>query len=388
MADMLSGPKDIGESTRKPVEEKLVIMKGKVIANVLNIRAQPSKGADVIGKLAKNNQVDILGLNDGWYEIKFKDSNAFVVAEFVEELMKTGVVNSNLLNIRNLPNKDAEKIDQISKGKEVTIVDEIDGWFKIKYKAGFGYVFGEFIDIKGAPVEKAFLFTDPELFRTSLEPAKKLEETGSHAQIVVKSTYNKYGNLLSVLCKKLGIDLAAALAVFSVESGGVALNKGRIVIRFENHIFYNYWGKFNQEEFQKHFRFTASIKGHQFRRDSTSEWIDFHGNQDREYEVLNFARTLDNEKALYSISMGLPQMMGFNAKIVGYNTAQEMFDKFTQDIRYQVFAFFDFLSPQMISYFRAKEFVRIAEYYNGMGQAQMYGKIIHDYCQAFPSNMV
>ncbi len=387
---MLTKPDQIGESTRKPFEEKAIIMKGKVIANVLNIRAQASKDGDIVGKLGKDDLVDIIALKDSWYEIKFKDSSAFVFGEFIEELVKQGIVNVNLLNIRNLPNKDADKIDQITMNVEVVIVDEIDDWYKIKYKDGFGYVFADFITIKDSKDARRYLFQDVELLRTTLEPSKKIDESGNRIQSIVKSAYNKYGNLLSVLSSKLGIDLAASIAVLSVESGGVGIDKGRVLIRFENHLFYRYWGKNNEEVYQKHFKFDTGKNwlGHQFRKDPEGEWIDFHGDQNKEYEALNFARSLDNEKALLSISMGLPQILGSNSKLVGYNSAQEMFDNFTKDIRYHVFALFDFFSPEMIQFLKNKQFVNFAEHYNGQGQARNYGKFIQDYYEAFPTNLL
>ena len=58
--------------------------------------------------------------------------------------------------------------------------------------------------------------------------------------------------------------------------------------------------------------------------------MDFHGEQDGEYEALNFARSLDDEKALLSISMGLPQILGSNSKLIGYDSVQEMFNNFNK----------------------------------------------------------
>ncbi len=361
-------------------------MKGKVNANLLNIRAQASLSSDVIGKLKKDDLVEIIKLQGDWYEIKYQDSNAFVAAKFIVEMVKTGVVNANLLNIRSLPNKDSEKISRLTKDMEVTIVDELDGWYKIKHKDGFGYVFSQFIDITSEVKPRTFLFQDRELLKVSLEPAKKIPEAGNRTQTIVKSTYNKYGNLLALLSKKIGIELASAIAVLSVESGGVGIDKGRALIRFENHLFYKYWGKDNEAVFNQHFKFDSGKNwlGHKFRKDADGEWIDFHGDQTTEYEVLNYARSLDDEKALLSISMGLPQILGSNSKIIGYDTVQEMFDNFNKDIRYHIFALFDFFSPRMIKYLKNRDFVNFAKYYNGQGQAVRYGKFIQDYYEAFP----
>lgn len=375
--------------TRMPIEEKPVLMKGQIIANVLNIRSKATTNSDVLGKLKKDDIVEIVSIGDKWFEIHFNNGSAFVFAKFVKPLIKSGSVNANLLNIRSLPNKDSEKIGRLTRDKKVIIVDEIDGWYKIKYKDSFGYVFGKFIEIKADKPSKIFLFQDPSLSAIPVEPDKKVEVTGTRIEQIVRTSYNKYGNLLSHLSKKLGIELASSVAVLSVESGGVGIDDGRALIRFENHLFYKYWGKYNQDKFKKHFMFAASKNwlGHKFRKDPNGEWINFHGDQDREYEALNFARTLDDEKALLSISMGLPQILGSNSKLIGYDTVQEMFDNFNKDIRYHIFALFDFFSPRMIKYLRNREFVNFAKYYNGQGQARRYGKFIQDYYEAFPKNL-
>jgi hypothetical protein len=388
-AKMLSKLKKMTGPTRLPVEEKPVLMKGQIAANVLNIRAKASTDSDVVGKLKKNDIVEIIGIGEQWYEIHHNDGNAFVFAKFVEPLLKTGRVNANKLNIRSLPNLDAEKLGLLTADKKIIIVDEIDGWYKIKYKESFGYVFGKFIEITADKPGKTFLFQDPQLLTIPIEPAKKVEVTGNRIQQIVREAYNKYGNLLSHLSNKLGLELAASVAVLSVESGGVGIEKGRALIRFENHLFYKYWGKFNEAKYRQHFQFASGKNwlGHKFRKDPDGEWIDFHGDQDKEYEALNFARSLDDEKALLSISMGLPQILGSNSKLIGYDSVQEMFENFNKDIRYHIFALFDFFSPRMIKYLKGREFVNFAKYYNGQGQARRYGKFIQDYYEAFPKNL-
>jgi SH3-like domain-containing protein len=364
-------------------------MKGKVNANLLNIRSQPSTTSDVIGKLKKDDVIEIVQLQGEWYEIKYQDSSAFVAAKFIVEMVQTGAVNANLLNIRSLPNMDAEKIGQLTKDQQIAIVDTMDQWYKIKFNDGFGYVYSQYVDIKTDTGEKTFLFQDKDLLIVPLEPAQKIPEAGNRIQTIVKSTYNKYGNLLSVLSKKLGIDLAASIAVLSVESGGVGIDNGRVLIRFENHLFYKYWGKDNEAVYNQHFKFDPGKNwlGHQFREDVDGDWVDFHGDQSGEYDALNFARSLDDEKALLSISMGLPQILGSNSKLIGYDTVTEMFNNFNKDIRYHIFALFDFFSPRMIKFLRSKDFVSFAMYYNGQGQAQRYGKFIQDYYEAFPKNV-
>ena len=61
-----------------------------------------------------------------------------------------------------------------------------------------------------------------------------------------------------------------------------------------------------------------------------------------EWEVLTFARGMNEEAALSSISMGAPQVMGFNHGRVGFASALEMFEAFGRSEREQIFGLFDF----------------------------------------------
>jgi len=140
------------------------------------------------------------------------------------------------------------------------------------------------------------------------------------------------------LSEHLGIDLASAIAVIAVESGGHGFEDGKVLIRFENHLFYKYWGKENEKVFFEHFTFNSDKHwlGHKFRKHKRDEWETFHGDQDKEHEVLRFARKLDKNAAYMSISMGLAQILGSNSKIIGYESAEEMYDNFRFQQRYSL----------------------------------------------------
>jgi hypothetical protein len=208
---------------------------------------------------------------------------------------------------------------------------------------------------------------------------------------LVADIWNRYGGIFAPLSNALGIEASAAVAVFAVESGGQAFGPdGRTLIRFENHLFYNYWGKNNLNQFNKFFTFDISQRwtGHKWRSDPAGAWIDFHGNQAREWDVFNFARALDETAAMMSISMGAPQIMGFNYSTIGYASVQDMFNAFARSDRDQVFGFFDFIQGVLpaagaVKVLQAKKFTQFAAIYNGSGQASYYGSLITNGYNAF-----
>jgi len=105
-----------------------------------------------------------------------------------------------------------------------------------------------------------FLFERDELQGVPLPPAAagliKLPSGCTAAQKTVAQTWNSQGALLQALSDTVGLEPAAAVAVLCVESGGKGFaDDGRMVIRFENHVFWDKWGKVHADVFNAHFRF-------------------------------------------------------------------------------------------------------------------------------------
>ena len=196
--------------------------------------------------------------------------------------------------------------------------------------------------------------------------------------------YNAKGKYLHEQAKALGISTAAAAAALKVESNGHGFGSdGKMTIRFENHVFKGQWGASNPKTFAQHFKYggknskgkTASYLGHYYRQDPKGKWVKVHAGQGREWEVLKFARSLSDEKALRSISMGAAQVMGFNYKKEGFKSAREMFDKMSGAIKPQLSGFFSFVqnTPVALAGLKAKNYVKFAGAYNGKGKSKDYG---------------
>lgn len=176
----------------------------------------------------------------------------------------------------------------------------------------------------------------------------------------------------------LKLDPALAVAVLAVESGGRAFERGRLVIRLELHQLYERWETF-RSEFELHFRFRRDRRwlGHQWRPTSFDVWQAVHRNQDSEWAAFDLVRGLDKDSAYESTSMGLPQIMGFNADKVGYGSAEEMFHAFERSEAAQVLALFDFVRNQgLVEPLLRGDLERFAAGYNGRGNAAKYAQRI------------
>jgi hypothetical protein len=234
-----------------------------------------------------------------------------------------------------------------------------------------------------------YLRNQPALVDGPLEPAPddQIAETvvgPAWTDQVVAATWNRFGAIVERLAGALQIDPALAVAVLAVESGGRAFSAaGRMIIRFENHILWNLWGDENAERFNAHFRFSPDVpwqgSSHEWRTGAEAEWQPVHTDQQSEWNALNAARFFGNEQAAkQSISMGAPQIMGFNHAVIGYPGVDEMFDAFSNSAALQVVGFFDFIRSNgaLLEALQQERLVDFAAGYNGSGQAEFYAGLI------------
>lgn len=208
---------------------------------------------------------------------------------------------------------------------------------------------------------------------------------------VVASTWNRYGGLLEQEANRLGIEPAVAVATLVAESRGDAFGAdGRMIIRFENHIFYDLWGKQNQPLFHQHFQMDATTpwlpSGHKWRPNVNEAWRACHTSQETEWRVFALAQQLNADAAMQSISMGAPQVMGFNHAKVGYATVQEMFGAFQANVANQIRSLFRFMEVnRLVDAVRSGDYREFARVYNGPGQMDEYARLIENYVTSFRS---
>ncbi|MEZ4609020.1 MAG: N-acetylmuramidase domain-containing protein [Caldilineaceae bacterium] len=206
----------------------------------------------------------------------------------------------------------------------------------------------------------------------------------------VAETWNKYGGFILEQSDALDIDPGIVLAVLMAESQGEPFAAdGRMIIRLEPHIFYLYWGRNNRDRFSQHFRYNPDLPWNapnqqDWRPTPTDEWRAIHENQTSEWAAFDLARRLDETAAMQSISMGAPQIMGFNHEGIGYPAVQEMFQAFSAGARAQFASFFRYMQRRgLVDAVRRRDFEAFAQAYNGAGQEAIYAERMRIWLDAF-----
>jgi len=383
------------------VEAAKIEIRGKVTAGLLNIRKKPTTNSRVIGQAKRNTLLDIANKSGDWYEINYKDKVAFVSAKHIEILRNEtiGLITANVLNVRDKPNTESSILGKVHKNDRVNILKKYNKWHKIDYEGKAAFVYNKYVkDLNDDSTNNNsgggenttsgdYFYQRKDLAKVNLEPKKTIAIPSGYKEKIAAKTWNNYGGLIQVISDELKIEVESALAVLCVESGGNGFSNGKMIIRFENHVFDMYFGKKNPEKFKTYFDYNKNKRreGHKFRTTPKGDWINGHSSQSVEWQIFEFARTVSEREAIYSISMGAPQVMGFNYKSIGYATPQEMFEFFNKDIRYHLLALFDFCKyrPQRVEYLQKKDFYSFSREYNGSTAPAAYEKRIKEYYDIF-----
>jgi hypothetical protein len=236
-----------------------------------------------------------------------------------------------------------------------------------------------------AAVQTGFLRIRSGLREVPLAPPEDAELDTSRArdgaERRVSAAWNRFGWLLVTLADEMDIDPGLAVAVASV---GVGLrgfgSERRMLIRFENHIFYDRWGREDPGRFLQHFHFNADRPwaDHAWRAAVDAPWRPCHGRQDDEWAAFELARVLDDTAAKKSIAMGAPRMLGLLHPEIGYASVDQMFGDFSAGEGAQLTGFFDLIRgptgrSRRMDALQRGDFYTFAVLHNGTDQATAYG---------------
>ncbi|PGB42963.1 mannosyl-glycoprotein endo-beta-N-acetylglucosamidase [Bacillus toyonensis] len=134
---------------------------GTINATSLRVRSAANTSSSVLGNLKNGEKVTVLGKANGWAKISYQGKEGYVSLEFItigkdsidptnpgQVTEERAVVNASLLNVRKGPSTGAAAVGHLKNGETVTIIGKENGWAKIRFNGGEGYVSLQFLKIK------------------------------------------------------------------------------------------------------------------------------------------------------------------------------------------------------------------------------------------------
>lgn len=174
-----------------------------------------------------------------------------------------------------------------------------------------------------------------------------------------------------------GVDPIALRAIINIESRGKAFDdNGRMIIRFEAHIFLR---KTNNPMAANVFELGEPYYLiHKYHKNNNV--YNVHESQDSEYEAFELAKLIDENAAHESISMGSPQIMGFNYRTLNYASAKDMYNDFCISEINQITGMLAFMYQinMLLNAIKNKDWRTVAALYNGSGAVDVYSRLLEN----------
>ena len=140
-----------GETTGEAEAEGAVESEmAEINGNSVNFRLEPSTEAEVLAKLDKGTEVELLLVEDGWCKILFNGQIGYVSADFVSVdgiavQNARGIVTGSSVNMRSGPSTGTKVVGKLSAGTVVDLVELKDNWYTISYNGTVGYISADYV---------------------------------------------------------------------------------------------------------------------------------------------------------------------------------------------------------------------------------------------------
>ncbi|MCR4728951.1 MAG: C40 family peptidase [Lachnospiraceae bacterium] len=169
--------------------EDLVIAQ---VSSYVNIRSKPDTSGEILGKLYNNSVGRFIEETDGWIKIKSGTVEGYVKAEYcvagLEALriardveITYATINVSSLRVRQKPTTDSAILGSFSKGDELEVLAEEDGFAKVSYNNKTGYISLEYVDIHTEFVEAESIEEERARLKAEEEARRKAKEAAEAA---------------------------------------------------------------------------------------------------------------------------------------------------------------------------------------------------------------
>lgn len=138
---------------------------GKVVGTDVNMRERPSTDSASLGTYAKDTVMSIIGLNEGWFKVRFGDKTGYIRSDLMTLVASngtaassgsssasiTGKVTGSKVNMRETPSTSAEILGTYALGTVMDVLGIDNGWYKVAYDGKTGYMHCDFMQASSPP---------------------------------------------------------------------------------------------------------------------------------------------------------------------------------------------------------------------------------------------
>lgn len=127
-----------------------------IVDGNLNIRATASTSGSIVGKMTNNSACEILGEENGFYQIKSGNAEGYVSKDYIvtgaeaieianKEVRNVATVTTEILRVREQATTESSTLSTVNKDEELVVTEVLDGWVKVEVDNYEGYVSADYV---------------------------------------------------------------------------------------------------------------------------------------------------------------------------------------------------------------------------------------------------
>ena len=130
----------------------------------LNLRAKPN--GTILGSYPRGTAVTVLSTQNGWSEVKVNGQSGYMSSLWLSSKKpasnstsgSTSIGSATVANpkdtqvlfLRSKPTVESESLGYYRNGKHVTLLEKLDGWYKVSVDGKTGYMMAKFLNVTAA----------------------------------------------------------------------------------------------------------------------------------------------------------------------------------------------------------------------------------------------
>lgn len=126
---------------------------GVLLADEINLYAQPSEESEALSVLGEGTEVAVLAVSGEWCEARCGEQSGYLKAAYVAVdglplFDPRGTVTGSCVNVRSTPSTDGKIVTKVYAGKTVDLLALEDGWYAVSVDGTNGYIRGDYIRVR------------------------------------------------------------------------------------------------------------------------------------------------------------------------------------------------------------------------------------------------
>jgi uncharacterized protein YgiM (DUF1202 family) len=124
----------------------------------LNVRSGPSTDDSIVGKMTDHAACEIIGTDGDWTQIESGEVSGYISSTYLitgeearkiakEEVRTVATVETQTLRVREEASTDSEILSLVGEGEDLTVIEEVDGWYKVEVDNEEGYISGDYVTL-------------------------------------------------------------------------------------------------------------------------------------------------------------------------------------------------------------------------------------------------